>query len=198
MASRADKKQQQGMEFLLSLLGETGQQVEKEDLQKAIDEPVVKHDFKMLQAEGVLLHLTNEQKTMQHKYCVRCKEVFSTRYVAVAYCSDLCRRMAMEEFGIVWNPRTDSYRNMEAERPIVVGAEAHAVVLKAAQRFLEDQNVLVKEVPTRQEESLGQDFGSPDGPASEIETTDPDTNPEILPQPSSSLSLDFLESPFHS
>ncbi len=206
----AEKKQQQGMEFLLGLVKQTGQEVEEEEIKKAFEPPIKSHDYRILQAEGVLLHLQVANRTMEHKFCARCKEVFSTRYRSVAYCSDLCRQKAMEEIGIVWNPRNDSYQNMDAERPIVIGAEAHQVVLKAAQRFLEDQNILVKEEskpPVESQEQQTPEFPTlPDflqtevlkqaGLTSETNQFDLPTSPEILPLRSSDLSLDFLESPF--
>ena len=200
------KKQEKGMEFLLALLGDTGQTVEEEQVKKAFEPPVKHHDYKMLQAEGVLLHLQVAQRTMQHKYCKRCGEVFSTRYMSVAYCSDLCRKMEMEAIGIRWDPRTDSYANMDAERPIVVGPQAHSVLLQAAKRFVEDQNVLVEESrdspktpdPLHQigVPELAWDDDEQVHPEETIVSDDLPTSPELSLPPSTDLSIDFPESPF--
>lgn len=194
---RAAAKQAKEMEFLLNMLAEQGHTVAEEEVKKALEPPIIKKDYTTLQAEGVLLHLQNYNRTMLHKYCSRCGEVFSTRYTSVAYCSDLCRKKAMEEIGILWDPRNDSYLNMEAERPIVVGAQAHAVILKAAQRFLADQNILVKEDQTNQvqDNPLPEVEFSFESPIESPNLDAPDTNPVVLPQPSSDPSLDFLENP---
>lgn len=211
---REAANKQAGMEFFASLLKETGHVNADAAIKEAYEAPVVRHDTRMLQAEGVLLHIYNAQRTMMHKYCKRCNEVFSTRYQAVAYCSDLCRQKAMEAIGIRWNPRTDHYENMDAERPIIVSPSVHSVILQAARRILEDQNILVEEESKPQEQEAHQD--SPEnrlleflqGPnAAQVLLQDDQeekkfwndlpTNPDELPPPSNSLSLDFLESPFH-
>ena len=146
-SKRKAKETEAAMAFFADLLGKDKAEVE----QAVADVHPQQVEISVLQAEGVLLHLYNIPRTMLSKYCKECEETFSTRYQAVAYCSNSCRRKAMERVGIRWDPRTDHYANMEAERPIVVSPEVHAVIVAAAQRILEDQNIQVESSPTKEE-----------------------------------------------
>lgn len=195
------KQKEKGLAFLADLIGKDVDELTQEVQQHNPAGP----EISMLQAEGVLLHIYNANRTMLSKYCKECKEVFSTRYQAVAYCSNSCRRKAMERVGIHWNPQTDNYANIGAERPIVVSPEVHAVIVKAAQRILEDQNIQLV-----QDQEPKEDQGNPaqallqylqgdsdevlDGQYPDVLPTSPEPS---LPELDDPLDLDLdLPSPF--
>ena len=185
-------KQDEGLAFLAEFAG-----LDLVNLQQKVAEaaPAQEAEISMLQAEGVLLHIYNLSRTMLTKRCKECGEVFSTRYRAVAYCSNLCRRTAMRKIGIAWNPSTDHYANMDAERPIVLTPEVHQVVVQAAQRIVEDRNLVVHlpeeptthlEVPQSYDVDVALDGPYLDGPQ---------TTPEISPPLLDSLELPDLDFP---
>ncbi len=189
---RVSKKAQQdaGLAFLAEFAG-----LDLGELQTKVSEaaPAQEAEISMLQAEGVLLHIYNVNRTMLTKYCKECKEAFSTRYQAVAYCSNLCRRTAMRKIGIAWNPTTDHYANMDAERPIVLTPEVHQVVVQAAQRILEDRNLVVRPVeesPTHLQEPFSDEVEI----QSDQYPTAPHTTPEFLLPPVIDLGLPDLDS----
>lgn len=134
------KTKEKGLEFLAGFLGVENVEDFKQDVDEIIPE---KHEIKMLQAEGVLLHLTSLAKSLMPKTCKMCGEAFSTRYVSVAYCGDRCRAKHLEMFGIQWDPKVDHYRNLLAERPLVVGPEAYNCLLELAQRILDQEGIRV-------------------------------------------------------
>lgn len=183
-STKADEK---ALAFFSELLGQDLTEKFVEEKSKVVEPP----DVKVLQAEGVLLHLQSAAKALLHKKCKECGELFATRYFAVAYCSTQCRAKTLQrDFGVSYNSRTDHYSNMEAERPLIVGPQAYQTLLEFAHRFLEQHDFVVSQPD--------------DKPLDEDHNHDPHTTPEFsLPQLDVPLesppSLDSLpENPFES
>lgn len=55
------------------------------------------------EAESVLA-LIARQDLFTAKFCKECSGPFATNFADVAYCSDECRKSALEKRGIEWNP----------------------------------------------------------------------------------------------
>lgn len=87
-------------------------------------------DFKvLLEAEGILLSLHSDRRSMKVKLCKGCEQPFATNYEYVAYCTNACRALELKKIGIVWNPvKTDEERwgsvDYPSQIPMVVGPEA--------------------------------------------------------------------------
>jgi hypothetical protein len=140
---RAQRKTDKAVAGLKDFLISMGQ--DPDAVNKAFDDAPMHNDENMLQAEGVLLHLLKPTRFMSKK-CKRpeCGETFGTSYRAVAYCSDNCRARHLEsQTGIRWNPHTDRYRNLDGERPLVIGPKAYAVLVEFAQHILAQNGIVV-------------------------------------------------------
>lgn len=164
-------------------------------VEKAFDEAPMHSDEKMLQSEGVLLHLLKPTRFVSKK-CKReeCGEVFGTSYRAVAYCSDNCRAKDLEnQTGIRWNPHTDRYQNLQGERPLVVGPQAYQTLIEFAQWILRENNLQIDQshiqsVVESEPESLPEQ--------SHQQMDDPQTSPVVSLPPSNVASQLDLENPF--
>jgi hypothetical protein len=165
---------------LLDFFKAAGMEVSEEDVKAAYEVKYNPHehpDSRMLQAEGMLLHLRTAAKQFMAKKCLECEEVFSTNYIGVAYCSDLCRGKAIEkQMGIRWDYEKDHYENLSAERPLIVSPPAYQVLLEWARRVLELDGLVVQESPAN---PMPPESDEEQNPNSSV----PDTNPEpSLPQ----------------
>lgn len=148
-AQRQTEKASEGLKEFLVAMGQDPDAVEK-----AFDNMPAHSDERMLQAEGVLLHLVKPTRFVSKK-CKRegCGEVFGTSYLAVAYCSDNCRAKDLEaQTGIRWNPHTDHYQNLGAERPLVIGPAAYKALVEFAEYILGQNQIQIQE-PIPQEQS---------------------------------------------
>lgn len=142
-------KAKEGLAEFLKMAG-----VDTTELQASIDAlgtrerdytPREHHEYKTLQAEGVLLIAESQAKALMHKKCKRqeCGEIFMTRYNGVAYCSDLCRGKEMEtRIGVRWNYSIDRYEAIGVDRPLVVGPQAYQALLEMARRIVEGHQAL--------------------------------------------------------
>jgi hypothetical protein len=170
---RTIEKAQSG---LLDFFKAAGIEVSEDEIKAAYETkytPKEHPDTAMLQAEGMLLHIRHASKHFMAKRCLECKEAFSTTYIAVSYCSALCRGTAIErQMGIRWDYESDHYQNLEAERPLIVGPQAYQELLKFARRVLDQHEILVQDAdPTP-------DVSSEDtGPNQSV----PDTTPVVSP-----------------
>lgn len=188
-AQRQSEKASEGLkEFLLAM----GQDPDAVD--KAFDSMPVHSDEKLLQAEGVLLHLIKPTRFIS-KTCKRkeCGEVFGTSYRAVAYCSDNCRAKDLEaQTGIRWNHHTDRYQNLGAERPLVIGPAAYKALVEFAEYILGqnqiqiEESILPEQSPQTPPQSLEEQFATLMNGVSELENQSTDvvqtTPEEPLPQ----------------
>lgn len=191
-----------GLDFLTALVAEQQKKnkveevISKDDLiEYTRNAPVHQKDINMLQAEGVLLHLHTSSKVFITKTCKRdaCQSIFSTMYKSVAYCSEVCRAKELrEKFGIEYDPKTDHYANLGNERPLVVTAEAHQVLVNFALRILANQNVVLEslgqealEIPQEylevQSQYNAENPASSSNGSSHQSTDAPQTNPVVLP-----------------
>lgn len=79
-----------------------------------------------LEAEAVLFFLQRAGRgVFKDNICKWCKEPFMHTYSNVAFCTDNCRKLAMEHAGLDWNPhgRTD-YERWGGKVRKVIGVEA--------------------------------------------------------------------------
>jgi hypothetical protein len=165
---------------LLDFLKAAGMEVSEEDVRAAYEvayTPKNHPDTAMLQAEGMLLHIRQASKHFMAKKCLECEEAFSTTYIGVAYCSDLCRGKAIEkQMGIRWDYSKDHYENLSAERPLIVGPQAYQALLAFAHRVIEQHGLVVQETPVSPTPDESDQVPHPNLSA-------PDTTPEpSLPQ----------------
>lgn len=186
---RTIEKAQQG---LMAFFQAAGLEVSEEEIKAAYEKQYIPRehaDAAMLQAEGMLLHLRHASKHFIAKKCLECGEVFSTTYIAVSYCSSLCRGTAIEkQMGIRWNYETDHYANLQAERPLIVGPQAYQVLLEFARRVLEQHNLVVQEPVDDPIDGESAEVPHPNQSA-------PDTTPEPLPPQLASASREGLFGP---
>lgn len=120
------KKAERGVAGLLNLLGDLG--VDTTELK---EQPIVnEHDFrKSLEAEGILLSLMSDKRTVAIKRCKQCIDPFGTNYQYVAYCSNACRATALKKLGIKWDPtKKDQQRwgsiDNPSQLPIIINKHA--------------------------------------------------------------------------
>ena len=187
---RTIEKAQQG---LLQMLQAAGMDVSEEDIKAAYNTahtPKEHPDSAMLQAEGMLLHIRHASRHFIAKKCLECGEAFSTTYIAVSYCSALCRGTAIEKkMGIRWNYDTDHYENLSAERPLIVGPQAYQELLAFARRILDQDALIVQDADPK-----------PAVPSEDIgpNPSVPDTTPESSPPLPAKVSLGgiFGRAPF--
>jgi hypothetical protein len=136
-AQRRTEKAAAGLKDFLIQFGHDPDKVEK-----AFEDTPLNDDEKILQAEGVILHLQKPTRFVTKK-CKRkqCGELFATSYVSVAYCSNVCRGKDLEsQTGIHWNPHIDRYQNLQAEPPMVIGPQAYKVLIEFAEYILAQRN----------------------------------------------------------
>lgn len=153
MAGRKSKadKMAEAQAGLLSFLQSAGMDVQEEDVAKALNDedrytPKEHPDVPMLQAEGVLLYLENRARNFMPKICKWCGQAFSTMYKNVAYCSTLCSGTALQKrMGIKWDYNRDTYAMIDAERPLIVGPQAYALLVAMAEKILEGHYLLLEE-----------------------------------------------------
>lgn len=86
--SAAEKK-------LLALLGK-----DVEEVAESIEET----SQASLEAEAMLDYLKDPRGWTRPKPCLHCELTFVANRPSVGYCSDRCRKVALSELGLTWNP----------------------------------------------------------------------------------------------
>lgn len=86
--SAAEKK-------LLALLGKDVEEVSR---------TIEAQDDVWLEAEAVLDYLKDPRGWTKPKPCKQCELTFVANRPSVGYCSDRCRKVALAELGLTWNP----------------------------------------------------------------------------------------------
>lgn len=76
-----------------------------------------------LAQEAMLRTLADKPPKLVQRECSECGEIFGTNYLYVGYCSDHCRRVALDKVGIKYNPKKNEY-TARTEEPMVVPANA--------------------------------------------------------------------------
>lgn len=197
-AARKTEKATAGLKDFLIAMGQDPDAVEK-----AFDEAPLNVDERMLSKEGMLLHLAEPTRFIS-KTCKRkeCGQVFGTNYKSVAYCSDNCRAKDLEsQTGVRWNPHTDRYQNLRAERPLVILPKDYAVLVEFAKHILDGKvQQTDHQIPQPTQEQV---LPTPDETVVESlpelvhqQIVEVHTIPDDEPQQSNGLSLLDPENPF--
>lgn len=120
------KKVERAQKGLLDLIAAMGGDVTDLKEQPLVNE----HDFRTsLEAEGILLTLQSDKRTVALKECKECHEPFATNYKYVGYCTNACRALALKHIGIKWDPtKKDEQRwgtiDNPSQIPIVISNAA--------------------------------------------------------------------------
>lgn len=139
---RADKKQERENQKLLEWLKRAGQdtsqvKIEQQPIQK---ESIQTHS---LHAEAASAYW-EKGKEFRDVTCRECGAIFATNYGHnVRYCSDPCRKKALEKIGIAWSPFKTQHERWGRIPPLIVPPEA-LVLLKELRE--EGQNHVPTEV----------------------------------------------------
>lgn len=93
-----------------------------------------------LEAESVLYYISVRGKGFTSRECVECGLPFSSTYLAVSYCSNLCRFKSLAKVGIAWNVygRTDLDR-WGGKIPKTLGPEAFLAAVRALENIPEEE-----------------------------------------------------------
>jgi hypothetical protein len=62
----------------------------------------------------------SDRKGWYSKNCKGCDRVFQAEYKFVSYCSNRCRKVALQEIGIDWNPEKSIEERWKPYRPSMV------------------------------------------------------------------------------
>jgi hypothetical protein len=77
-------------------------------------------------AEAVMAYV-HKPDTFKRVACKWCESVFAVDRANVAYCRDECRKKALAEIGIVWDPRKPQEERWDYREPLTVRSEALVV-----------------------------------------------------------------------
>lgn len=76
------------------------------------------------ESDATALFISNH-KDFTRKTCQRCQKHFATSYTAVAFCSDVCRKLHWKDIGLYWDPnKPPEQRWVGGPVPLVVGPYA--------------------------------------------------------------------------
>jgi len=91
--------------------------------------PVETDDDKAREAESVILYFEHKNEFLQ-KECKQCGGVFAYTYSyeGVAYCSNPCRKNALANIGIQWNPTKAPHERWGRYMPAVVPPKALEII----------------------------------------------------------------------
>lgn len=96
---------------------------EDDEILKLASVPKQEHTFAQQQtsrdAEAVLGFVLTPKRFIK-RLCRNCESQFYTDYSCVAYCSDSCRRHAMETLGIKWDPTKPPEQRWGNPVPLVI------------------------------------------------------------------------------
>lgn len=98
-------------------MGKMSDEIRKQRLAEALgieyvppvaDTPEVKEAKALAsrEAEAVLLYTENPKKFVE-KMCLECHRPFAVNRTSIGYCSDACRKVALEARGLIWNVSAD-------------------------------------------------------------------------------------------
>lgn len=77
-------------------------------------------------AEAVMAYVHRPQE-FKRVACKWCESVFAVDRANVAYCRDECRKKALAEIGIIWDPRKPQEERWDYREPLTVRSEALVV-----------------------------------------------------------------------
>ena len=111
------KKQLRDRKKLAELLGVPF--VEEEHKVAVVETVQRKKENASREAEAALLYVADRRKFLQ-KECLNCGGVFAVNRQNVAYCSDTCRKHALERKGIIWDVTKNPEERWDFKEPLVV------------------------------------------------------------------------------
>lgn len=93
-----------------------------------------------LEAESVLYYISVRGKGFTARECSECNLPFSSTYLAVRYCSNVCRFKSLAKHGIAWNiyGKTDLER-WDGRIPKTLGPTAFLAALFAVENLPEEE-----------------------------------------------------------
>lgn len=109
-------------ERLAKLLGLENQLEELKPKEATPEQKSASHE-----AEAVL-YFMHDPTRFKQAACKQCDGTFMVDYPSVGYCSDRCRKAALHEIGIEWNPDKDPYERWQGRVPLTVPPQALAVI----------------------------------------------------------------------
>lgn len=104
-------------------------------LPQQAEETIAAKEMNSLSAEATLISLKWPELERVRKDCLSCGRRFLTDYLSVAYCSDKCRALELDRYGLDWSNKTARQRWGGYQPPGLIppdALEAMAKVLKLA------------------------------------------------------------------
>lgn len=90
-------------------------------------EPTAEEKVASHEAEAVLRFMYDPDR-FTTRSCKNCELSFTVDYPCVAYCSDRCRKVALHEIGIEWDPTKSPYERWQGTVPLTVPPQALEIV----------------------------------------------------------------------
>ena len=85
-------------------------------------------DEELYAAEGALAYYADRKRFIE-KTCKTCDRLFGSDYDAVAYCSIRCRKVALRDMGLDWDPeRSYESRWLPYRPPLIVTPQAYSIL----------------------------------------------------------------------
>lgn len=95
---------------------------------EVVDELHRETEEERFETEGILAYY-NDKKKFHEKECKTCGRMFAADYQAVAYCSVRCRKVALKDIGIDWDPeRSYESRFLPYRPPLIVPPAALSIL----------------------------------------------------------------------
>lgn len=113
---------------------------EKDRLARIRNELEMARERTELEAESVLYYISVRGKGFTAKECSYCEQPFASSYLAVSYCSNVCRFKSLAEHGIAWNVygKTDLER-WNGRIPKTLGPQAFVAAMMAVENLPEEE-----------------------------------------------------------
>lgn len=113
---------------------------EKDRLNRIRNELQMARERAELEAESVLYYIAVRGKGFSSRECEECQQPFASTYLAVSYCSNVCRFKSLAKFGIAWNV----YGKTDLERwggkiPKTIGPEAFRAAVTVIENLQEEE-----------------------------------------------------------
>lgn len=130
---RVDRKQARQLAKMAALLSQVGVTVDVEKIQETAKAHTVSDSSKL---ESVLTSI-RRPGDFTYRKCKRCNEPFGSNYLAVAYCSDICRIRDFEELtGCKWSAKPAEER-WGGEPPLIIPPDVVRRMLQYAKTLVE-------------------------------------------------------------
>lgn len=90
-------------------------------------EEIRENESKSREAEAVIAFVENPNG-FKERDCNNCGKQFAVNRANVAYCSDHCRKVALESKGLRWNPEKTPEERWGVNEPLTVSPQAYEAV----------------------------------------------------------------------